>query len=71
MPIDQYDDGDDKTDVGNSAKARFKDFDCPSCSANNPADPTIGHGDEVLCNFCGEQFEVRVNDEGKLKLKEL
>ncbi len=70
MPIDQYDDEDEK-DSGGSADARFKDFDCPDCNANNPCDPPVGHGDEVLCNYCGTQFEAKVTDAGKLKLREV
>ncbi|MBX5481797.1 MAG: hypothetical protein IRZ16_08135 [Myxococcaceae bacterium] len=73
MPIDPYDfDDDDHAEKGTSgANTRFKEFDCPSCNANNPTDPPFGDGDEILCNYCGEQFLVRVTDEGRLKLKEL
>ena len=70
MPMDQYedDDGDDEKGAG-GVKTRFKEFDCPDCSANNPCDPPFGDGDEVLCNYCGSQFSVRVSDEGRAKLK--
>jgi hypothetical protein len=70
MPIDQYEDDDDK---GRSAdrKLGFKEFDCPSCSANNPCDPPFGHGDQLLCNYCGSEYEVRVTDDGRPKLREI
>ena len=74
MPMDQYDfDDDDKKDQQGSggANSRFKEFDCPSCNANNPADPPFGMGDEILCNYCGEEYKVIVTDEGRLKLKEM
>jgi hypothetical protein len=50
-------------------KRRFREFDCPECSANNPYDDGFGHGDEIICNYCGEQFLVRVSDEGRLRLR--
>ena len=31
----------------------------------------FGNNDEVLCNWCGLQFLALVDDEGRLKLKEL
>ena len=71
-PHDDYEDDDDAKEAGASgAASKFKEFDCPSCNANNPSDPPFGAGDEVLCNYCGEQYMVRVSDEGKLRLKEM
>jgi hypothetical protein len=52
------------------ARRRFSEFECPTCSANNPFDE-FGNNDEVLCNWCGVQFKALVDDEGTLKLKEL
>jgi transcription elongation factor Elf1 len=49
---------------------RFKDFDCPSCNANNPYDDSFGDGDEILCHYCGTEFKIKVTEEGRLKLKE-
>jgi transcription elongation factor Elf1 len=49
---------------------RFGDFDCPSCNANNPYDDGIGDGDEILCYYCGQEYQVRVTEEGRLRLKE-
>jgi hypothetical protein len=70
---DYGDDDDDKKDAasGAGASSRFKEFDCPSCSANNPADPPFGNDDEVLCNYCGTEYKARVSDEGRLKLREV
>ena len=65
--------GDDDQEAGEGSpegrKRRFTEFDCPECSANNPLDDGFGHGDEVLCNYCGESFQAKVDDEGKLRLK--
>jgi transcription elongation factor Elf1 len=71
MPVDQYEDEDNKEGGTSGANSRFKEFDCPSCNANNPVDPAFGDGDEILCNYCGEQFKVKVNEEGRMKLKEM
>jgi hypothetical protein len=72
MPIDLYEDDDGaKEAAAESGGARFKDFDCPLCNANNPCDPKVGEGDEVLCNYCGSEFSVRVSEGGRMKLKEL
>ncbi|HVP67466.1 MAG TPA: hypothetical protein VMT17_09410 [Anaeromyxobacteraceae bacterium] len=51
-------------------RTRFGDFDCPSCDANNPYDEGFGDGDEVLCYYCGQEYEVRVSDDGRLRLRE-
>ena len=68
---DDYDDDDKKEAGTGGANARFKEFDCPSCNANNPAGDPFGDGEEVLCNYCGEQYMVKVTEEGKLKLREM
>lgn len=71
MPLDHYEDDDDNKELATAgAKSKFKDFDCPDCNANNPADPYFGDGDELLCNYCGSGFVAKVNDDGRLKLKE-
>lgn len=71
MPLDHYEDDDDARDTAQLGPNRkFKEFDCPDCNANNPSDPPFGNGDELLCNYCGSAWEVRVSDEGRLKLKE-
>jgi hypothetical protein len=71
MPIDQYEDEHEKGSHATGALTKFKEFDCPSCNANNPCDPPFGQGDEILCNYCGCEYEVRVTDEGKPKLREI
>jgi transcription elongation factor Elf1 len=71
-PEYEYEDEDAKKAEANAgANARFKEFDCPSCNANNPADPPFGDGEEVLCNYCGQEYRVKVSEEGRLKLKEI
>jgi len=70
-PEDQYGDDDEKDVSPGGAGARFKEFDCPSCNANNPVDEPFGDGDELLCNYCGSEYKVKVNEEGRLRLKEL
>ncbi|MGQ0503760.1 MAG: hypothetical protein ACT4TC_00420 [Myxococcaceae bacterium] len=71
-PVDAYDDDDEKESKGGSgAESVFKEFDCPGCNANNPVDPPFGDGEEILCNYCGMEFKVKVSDEGRLKLKEM
>ncbi|MFH1811240.1 MAG: hypothetical protein ABIJ09_21050 [Pseudomonadota bacterium] len=49
----------------------FKDFDCPTCNANNPYDEGIHAGDEVRCFYCGQEFRAQVTDAGRLKLREI
>jgi transcription elongation factor Elf1 len=49
----------------------FYEFDCPECNANNPWPDGFKVKEEVRCHYCGCSFEVRVSDEGKLKLKEI
>ena len=69
MAKPHYDDDDDKVLLPGQMK--FKEFDCPGCDANNPVDPPVGNGDEVLCNYCGCDFSVTVTDELRLKLRAL
>ncbi len=73
MPYDPHGTDDDSTEPGTKAGKRriFKDFDCPSCNANNPYDDGFGAGDEVRCFYCGLEFQVRVGSGGRLDLREL
>ncbi len=71
MPIDQYEEDDEKSSRMSGSNSRFKEFDCPSCNANNPCDPPFGDGDELFCNYCGCEYRVKVSDEGKLRLREI
>lgn len=66
----RYDDDDDDLKPVKPGQLKFTEFDCPGCNANNPAEP-FGHKSNVLCNYCGMEWEVRVDDEGKLDFKEL
>jgi len=72
MPVDPHGFEEDEIDsgAGEGHRRRFADFDCPSCSANNPYDDPFGDGDEVLCYYCGQEFRAEVNDEGRLRLRE-
>jgi transcription elongation factor Elf1 len=63
------DDDDDGPSQG-SGRKMYKEFDCPVCSANNPVDPPFTDADELLCNYCGAQFVVKLTDDGRVKLKE-
>jgi uncharacterized Zn-finger protein len=73
MPLDPYayDEDETKQEMGSAgATSKFKEFDCPSCSANNPMDTPFGDGEEIHCHYCGTEFKVFVNDSGRLKLRE-
>jgi hypothetical protein len=64
----QFEDDDEK---GGKAATDFKEFDCPGCNANNPCDPPFREHDEVLCNYCGSQYEVWLSNEGRMRLREI
>ncbi len=69
MPADQNADEDDlKEEV---LRSQATDFDCPTCSANNPMDDALRDRDEISCHYCGAEYQVRINHEGRLKLKAL
>lgn len=63
-------DDDDKGKKGKSGKAT-KEFDCPTCNANNPTDEPIKDGSEIRCHYCGNDFLVSITDSGRMKFKEL
>lgn len=67
---EEDDDEDKKSGKALGARRKFEEFECPSCSADNPFD-AFGNGDEVLCSWCGQTFRALVDTEGTLKLKEL
>ena len=69
MPADQNADEDDLKEE--LPQLRATDFDCPTCNANNPMDTALRDRDEISCHYCGAAFQVRINTEGRLKLKEL
>ena len=58
-------------DAPEARVARLTEFECPSCTANNPHDDGFEAGDEVRCNYCGAEFAVLDRGDGKLKFKEL
>ncbi|AKQ67482.1 hypothetical protein A176_004394 [Myxococcus hansupus] len=66
-----YDFDDDEKDAAKASGKPRKDFDCPSCHANNPVDDALSQGDEVRCNYCGAEFKVSVNSEGRVKFREI
>lgn len=66
----EQDEDEKKPGAEQGTRRRFEEFDCPTCSANNPSD-SFGNGDEVLCGWCGLSFKAVVDDEGRLRLKEL
>jgi hypothetical protein len=67
--IDEDDMAGDDDAAREGAKRRFVEFECPECNAYNPHDDGFGDGDEILCNYCGQELKARVNDEGRLRLK--
>ena len=70
-PVDQHSEDEDEKSDRSSSRSKFGEFECPDCSANNPCDPPIAEGDEVICNYCGANYLVRVSEAGRLKLKSL
>ena len=67
---DQEDEDSKKAGKTQGVKRKFDEFDCPACSANNPVGDGFGNGDDVMCNYCGLEFKVQVDEEGRLKLRE-
>lgn len=54
-----------------NAHGKFTEFNCPDCTANNPVGDSFTVGDEVRCNYCGNEYKVVDRGEGRIKLKEL
>ena len=73
MPADTFidDDEEKKAELAEGNKRIVRDFDCPSCNANNPLETAIRDGAEVVCNYCGCEFKARVSEEGRIRLREL
>jgi hypothetical protein len=70
MPYDPHAFEEDEAEPSSEGRRRrFREFDCPECNANNPHDDGFGHGEEVLCNYCGAEFKAAVSDEGRLRLR--
>ena len=72
MPLDpnHYEEEQEGPGEKEGRRRSFRDFDCPTCSANNPYDDGFGDGDEVLCYYCGQEYKVLVNEDGRLRLRE-
>ena len=70
MQDQNFDDDDDKERKGKPGKGR-KEFDCPTCEANNPTEDPIKDGSEVRCHYCGNEFLVSLSDTGRMKFKEV
>ena len=50
----------------------YKEFDCPSCDANNPWDDGFSVGSEIRCHYCGCDYEVHPGSgKQKIKLREI
>jgi hypothetical protein len=74
MPYDPHafeEMSDEEAGLAGDRRRRFSDFDCPGCDANNPYEDGFGDGDEVLCYYCGLEYRVTVNEEGRLRLREV
>jgi DNA-directed RNA polymerase subunit RPC12/RpoP len=69
MSTDEFDGDEGKKGDATDAKS-FNEFDCPLCNANNPYDESFRDGDEVRCFYCGSEFRVRVDENGKIRLRE-
>jgi hypothetical protein len=72
VPIDPhaFDEGELDGTEGSAASGRFREFECPLCSAHNPYDDGFGEGDEIRCFYCGQDFRVGLTSGGALKLRE-
>jgi hypothetical protein len=66
----KYEEDDDRP--RGPAGKKLKDWDCPSCQANNPADEFIPEKKsiELRCNYCGVEYRISFSDEGRIKFKE-
>jgi hypothetical protein len=53
-----------------SAKV-YKEFDYPSCDANNPWEDGFSVGSEVRCHYCGIEYRLNEATGRKLKFKEI
>lgn len=68
----KYEENDDDRPRGPAGK-KLKDWDCPSCQANNPTDEFIPEkkGIELRCNYCGVEYRITLSEEGRVKFKEI
>ena len=67
----EYDEDSEKESAAEALRAnQLKEFDCPDCNANNQCDPPATDGAEILCNYCGTEFLLKIQD-GKVRFKEM
>jgi transcription elongation factor Elf1 len=71
MSFNNHQDDDELKDEEKANRNKRKDFDCPTCNANNPVDEPYADGTELMCNYCGAEFKVRETGEGRFKFKEM
>ncbi|MBI5495165.1 MAG: hypothetical protein HY904_09050 [Deltaproteobacteria bacterium] len=62
--------GDEDDEPKPNSRGGYTEFECPSCNANNPVPDGFKAGEEVLCNYCGAEFDVLDRGDGRVKLKE-
>lgn len=70
MSSDEFDGDESKKGDATDAK-NFYEFDCPLCNANNPYDEGFRAGENVRCFYCGTEFRSKVDENGKLRLREV
>lgn len=58
-------------DEEKQAASVWKEFECPTCDAMNPADDGFKVRDEVFCFYCGASFKVMEKDGPGFKLKSI
>jgi hypothetical protein len=68
MPLHGYD-PDEDDDKSDREGPTFKEFDCPGCNANNPCETPFGEGSQIMCNYCGMEWDVIMRD-GKIRFRE-
>lgn len=69
-PPSQFEDDDANKENATAGKSS-KEFECPSCNANNPYDEGFSAGDEIRCFYCGLEFKVEARDDGRFKFREI
>jgi transcription elongation factor Elf1 len=67
MSADEFDE-DFKAGVTPKTQVVFREWDCPVCDANNPAEDGFRHGAELICCYCGLQFRVNTVAENRFSL---
>jgi len=60
-----------RNEMGAGADAKFKEFDCPSCNANNPRTRPSATARSCSATTMRQEYRAKVSEEGRLKLKEI